>query len=239
MPHLLAAEVSPEQSYSEGHFAEAEKSWQSALHAHGNNWTARHNLSLALEQQSRWGEASAEAIAAFVQHPSDSAVRWNLAFAIDHAGFTPEVMTGFVADSPLHSMARLFSPAEWQRVMVLASALLACGVLVMLLRFYAPLGRWSSYAGAVIVVIAALSLALGLAALERYQETGDARSVIIWKPSLLRSIPTEVDAQQKTTPLTPGTIAIVDKTFLTWQRLSFPNGQTGWVRQEDIVKLWE
>jgi len=239
VPHLVAAEISAAQSYREARFADAEKSWQTALQAHANDWSARHNLSLTLEQQSRWGEASAQAIAAFVQHPSDPAVRWNLAFAIDHAGFTPEVITGFVADSPIHSVARLLSPAEWQRAMVLASVLLAAGLLLMLLRFYAPFGRWSTYTGMIVVVAAALSLALGWAALSKYQETGDARAVIIWKPSLLRSIPTEVDAQQKTTPLAPGTIAIVDKTFLTWQRLSFPNGQTGWVRQEDVVKLWE
>jgi hypothetical protein len=30
----------------------------------------------------------------------------------------------------------------------------------------------------------------------------------------------------------------VDRTFLGWARLAFPNGQTGWVRQEDIVWLY-
>jgi len=239
IPHIMAAELSGAQSYRSGNFADAEKAWQTNLQAHGNDWVARHNLSLALEQQSRWGEASAEAIAAFVQHPSDPAVRWNLAFAIDHAGFTPDVMTGFVADSPMHSLVRLLSPAEWQRAMVIASVLVAVGILLVLLRLYVPLGRWSTYTGSILAIAALIALALGWAALDRYQETGDIRAVILWKPSLLRSIPTEVDAQQKTTPLTPGTIAIIDKTFLTWQRLSFPNGQTGWVRQEDVVKLWE
>ena len=238
-PHAKAAEASGSQSYRSGDFAAAEKSWQTALQAHGNDWSARYNLSLALEQQSRWGEASAEAIAAFVQHPNDPAVRWNLAFAIDHAGFSPDVMTGFLSESPAYSVARLLSPAGWQRAMVIASTVFAIGILLILLRFYAPLGRWSSITGLAIAILSIGAFGFGAISLNRYQETGDTRSVIIWKPSLLRSIPTEVDAQQKTTPLAPGTIAIVDKNFLTWQRLSFPNGQTGWVRQEDVVRLWE
>ena len=36
-----------------------------------------------------------------------------------------------------------------------------------------------------------------------------------------------------------GALAVVDKTFLGWVRLSFENGQTGWVRQEDVVMLWQ
>ena len=238
-PHLVADEPDAAQNYRTGKFAEAEANWQHALQTHGNDWTARYNLSLALEQQSRWGEASSQAIAAFVQHPSDPAVRWNLAFAIDHAGFTPDIMTGFVTDSPTYSVAKLLSPAEWQRALVLAAAMLGASFVLYLLRYYLPLGRWSTGIAGVLLVVAIIGLALGWVALNRYQETGDTRAIIVWKPSLLRSIPTEVDAQQKTSALSPGTIAIVDKTFLTWQRLSFPNGQTGWVRQEDVVKLWE
>jgi len=31
----------------------------------------------------------------------------------------------------------------------------------------------------------------------------------------------------------------VDKTFLGWSRLVFDNGQTGWVRTDDLVSLWK
>ena len=37
----------------------------------------------------------------------------------------------------------------------------------------------------------------------------------------------------------PETIAIADHAFLGWKRLAFPNGQTGWVRQEALVPLWQ
>ena len=71
-----------------------------------------------------------------------------------------------------------------------------------------------------------------------YGDTADARAAIAWHQVLLRSIPTEADTQQKTSSLPAGSLAVVDKTFLGWVRLAFPNGQTGWVRQEDIVWLY-
>jgi hypothetical protein len=36
----------------------------------------------------------------------------------------------------------------------------------------------------------------------------------------------------------PGSVAVVTKTFLGWQQLTFENGQTGWVRKDDLVPLW-
>ena len=38
--------------------------------------------------------------------------------------------------------------------------------------------------------------------------------------------------------LAAGSVAIVDNTYLGWVRLSFENGQTGWVRKEDVVWFW-
>jgi hypothetical protein len=63
--------------------------------------------------------------------------------------------------------------------------------------------------------------------------------VIVGRTSTLRSIPTEADTSQKTSPLAAGSIALADREFLGWRRLTFENGQTGWVRKDDIVPLWK
>jgi hypothetical protein len=60
----------------------------------------------------------------------------------------------------------------------------------------------------------------------------------VWNATTLRSIPTEADTTQKTSPLSAGSIAVVEKTFLGWTKLSFPGGQTGWVRTEDLIRLY-
>jgi SH3-like domain-containing protein len=68
--------------------------------------------------------------------------------------------------------------------------------------------------------------------------TADRRAVIAWRAGTLRSIPTEADTTQKTTPLAAGTLAVVDTPLLSWVRLRFENGQTGWIRREEVIPLW-
>jgi hypothetical protein len=85
-----------------------------------------------------------------------------------------------------------------------------------------------------------LFTALGVFGIKTYGRAADTRAVITWRAGTLRSIPTEADTSQKTAPLAPGTVAVVDRIFpLGWVHLSFENGQTGWVRKEDVVGLWK
>lgn len=236
-PQLVADEGKP--LYDRGDFVGAETAWRQSLAAHGTDWIARHNLALALAQQSRWGEASAQATAAFVQHPRDASVQWHMTLFSDRTGFAPGSLSAFVHPSPVHSIALQFSPAEWQRVLVGAVALAVAGCAAFLFQAYFSLGRWPGVAGALLLGAAMLIGLAGAVSLNLYQEAGDVRAALVWKPSILRSIPTEADTTQKTSPLAAGSLAIVDKTFLGWSRLAFPNGQTGWVRQEDLVSLWK
>ena len=71
-----------------------------------------------------------------------------------------------------------------------------------------------------------------------YGPATDARAAIIWRAGTLRSIPTEADTAQKTTPLAAGSLAQIDKSFLGWRHLRFEAGQSGWVRNEDLVPIW-
>jgi hypothetical protein len=68
----------------------------------------------------------------------------------------------------------------------------------------------------------------------------DTRAVVVWRAGILRSIPTEADVSQKTTPLPAGSVAIADKAFLglRWIRIAFPNGETGWIPRGEAVFLW-
>ena len=90
-----------------------------------------------------------------------------------------------------------------------------------------------------LAALSVLILAAGILSLRLYSPTHDLRAALVWRQTTLRSIPTEADTAQKTTPLSAGSIAIVDKNYLGWSRLAFPNGQTGWVRNEDLRHLWQ
>lgn len=235
IPSSFAADA--RASYDKGDFAAAESFWNDAIEASPTDWTARHNLALVLVQQNRWNEASGHALAAFVQQPQNPAVRWNLQFTLKGAGLHPAEVMPLLDTDPLHSLARLASPAVWQRLLIAAVWLASLSLGFWLWLAYGRRDRlkpaaWILFGLSLVVAIASA------ASLHLYGPLADARAVFVAKPTTLRSIPTELDAPQKSSALTPGLVATTDKNFLGWQRLVFPNGQTGWVRRADIVPLW-
>ena len=236
LPSLRAEDAAV--AYRRGDFAAAEKTWQAAVAKDPADPGARYNLSLALAQQDRWDLAMAHATAAFVQAPDKEAIRWQFALAGEKAGFLPAPLAAFPHPGPLQSLALLASPGVWQ-AWLFGAAILVAGSLGLLLfgayRSPSRLRRWCSYTLLILGILLAMAAVLGGYA---YGETADARAVIVWHGSVLRSIPTEADTSQKTTTLAAGSVAVMDKAFLGWVRLSFDNGQTGWVRKDDVVALW-
>jgi hypothetical protein len=236
-PRLLAAD--PAEAYRKGDFAGAAGAWTERLGTDPLDWSARHNLSLALAQQDRWAEAAVQASSAFLQRPSDTAVRRQLALACDKADFVPEPLDFLMQSGPVQSLARLESPGGWQRAGIAASALAAAALALALASAYGrPRGPWVVPAAATLLVLA---LALGAASFVGYRSYGilaDTRAVVVWRSGTLRSIPSEADVSQKTTTLAAGTSAIVDKSFLGWVRLSFANGESGWVAASEVIYIW-
>ena len=230
---------SPEAAYRAGDFAAAEEAWRAAIKAEPTDWIARHDLSLALAQRDENAEAVAQAAAAFVQHPQAPAVHWHLTMAAEKAGFAPAPLLPFLKEGPAASIAALASPAGWQRYLIVAAFVVAAGLAGMLYNAYGRRSRAIGWLGLGVVGVAALAGVVSIYGIVAYGDVADVRAVVAHQGGALRSIPTEADTTQKTTTLSPGAVAIVDKTFLgTWDHLVFSNGQTGWVRQEDVVPLW-
>ncbi len=236
-PRLHAAD--PADAYAKGDYASAADAWGAQLASDPLDWSARHNLSLALSQQDRWAEAAVQASAAFIQNPSDPASRRQLALVCDKADFVPQPLDALTQSGPMESLARMQSPGGWQRTAVASSVLAAAALALALASAYGrPRRAW-----ALPVAIAALAIALcaGAASFLGYRAYGimaDTRAVVVWRSGTLRSIPTEADVSQKTTALAAGSTAIADKPFLGWIRLSFPNGESGWVAASEIIYLW-
>jgi hypothetical protein len=92
-----------------------------------------------------------------------------------------------------------------------------------------------SFAVLGLAALVALSAWIGF---RSYGIAADSRAVVAWRPGTLRSIPTEADVSQKTSPLPAGSVAVAEKTYLDWIRLGFANGQTGWVRKGEVIGLW-
>ncbi len=235
-PSLRAEDAAA--AYRRGDFSAAEKTWSAAVAKDPSDPGARHNLSLALAQQDRWDLAMAHATAAFVQQPASERIRWQFALAAEKSGYLPAPLAAFAHPGPLQSLALLASPGGWQGWLLAASALVAFALGLLIFGAYrspSRLRRWGAFTALLLGVLLAVTAVLGLRA---YGETADASAVIVWRAGVLRSIPTEADTSQKTTPLPAGSVALVDKEFIDWRRLAFDNGQTGWVRKDDLVGLW-
>jgi hypothetical protein len=229
----------PQGAYLGGRFEAAAQAWGEQVGANPKDWAARHNLSLALAQLDRWGEAAAQASVAFVQSASDPAVRRQLSFACEKAGFVPEPVEALLQPGPLQALARLDSPGGWERKGAAAAAAAATSLALLLACTYGLLrGPWAPRAGAAALVLSLLAGGACLAAHRAYGIAADDRAVIVWRAGTLRSVPTEADVSQKTTPLPAGSAAVADKSFLGWIRLCFPNGETGWVARTEVVYLW-
>jgi hypothetical protein len=226
-------------AYRKGDFPAAEKAWRAALGPAPTDWIARHNLSLALAQQDRAGEAAAQAAAAFVQRPTDPAVRWHFANVAEKAGTVPAPLAGFFNPGPRHALAQLASPAGWQFVLIAAAWGVAFALGLLLARSYGYLRRLPAAAPLAILIASLLVAAAATTGFLTYGLAARSEAVITTRNATLHSIPTEADTAQKKTPLAAGSLAAVDKTFLGWRRLAFDHGQTGWVRQDDLVPLWK
>lgn len=229
----------PGSAYRRGDFAEAERGWRAAVAHDPTDWTLRHNLSLALAQQNRWEEAAAQATAAFVQQPENASVRWQFALACDKAGFVPDALAAFLPAGPVQDLAALLSPGGWQWAGVVAAFLCALALAGLLAAGYGVgAGRWGQRAALLLLGAAIILAGAAATSWRAFGATHDAAAVIVWHAGTLRSIPTEADTTQKTTTLGAGSVAVIDKTFLGWVRLSFDNGQTGWVRRDEVVGIW-
>jgi hypothetical protein len=68
-------------AYQKGEFAAAEAAWRTELAKNPTDAHLRYNVALALAQQDRWTESTAQALSAFVNDPSNPAIRWQFNLA--------------------------------------------------------------------------------------------------------------------------------------------------------------
>lgn len=238
LPALAAqARADAWSDYAAGKFSAAEQAWRRALPADA---AGKHDVSLALAQQGRWGDAALYASAAFVRDPAQAQIQAQFSAACERSSIDPGPLSRFLAPGPMSRAAEKASPAVWQRLVVACSWLAALGLGLLLLTGYRiARSPWWPIAG---LALFAAGLFVGLGAwagARAYGSAGDARALWVVRPAVMRSIPTEVLAGQMSTPLPPGSIGIPDKTFLSWTRLRFDDGSTGWVRRADLAPLWK
>lgn len=225
-------------AYRQAQFAAAESAWRAQVAAAPSDWAARHNLGLALAQQDRWGEAVGQWTGAFLLAPRSDTTRWDLALGLQNSGLAPTELVELSRGKGRFALARVASPGAWQVWLIVASFLIGAALVVLLLRGYRRVGGWARPAAMSTILAAILLAAAANFSLRAYGDLAHPAAALVWRAALLRSIPTEADSTQKTSPLSAGSIAIADRTFLEWTHLTFAGGQAGWVRSDDVVRLY-
>jgi len=225
-------------AYKRGDFAAAERGWQTTVKAEPTDWTTRHNLGLALAQQDLWAEATAHWTSAFLLNSRAAATRWDLALGLQRSGLAQPELVELSRGEGRFKVARFATPGEWQLLLVGAALLLAAALIVLLLQGYKRIGGWGKPVALTTILLAMLLAAAATFSLHAYGPLADPSAVFVWRAGTLRSIPTEADTAQKTSPLSAGSIAVAEKTFLGWTKLAFPGGQSGWVRTDDLIALY-
>jgi hypothetical protein len=226
------------EAYKRGDFATAETEWRKAVTTNPTDWTARHNLGLALAQQDRWAEATAYWTSASLLNVRADATRWDLALGLQRSGLAPAELVEFSRGEGAHQLARWATPAEWQLVLAAAALLLGAAIIMLLLRGYGRIRAWARPVAVVATLIAMLLAGAATFSLQTYGSLADPNVVIVYKAASLWSIPTEADTTQKMSPLSAGSIAVTDGTFLTWTKLKFAGGQSGWTQTENLIALY-
>ena len=226
------------EAYKRGDFAAAEAAWRKTLGTAPSDWTARHNLGLALAQQDRWAEATAHWTSAFLLNARAETTRWDLALGLQRSGMAPPELVELSRGEGRFKFVRVATPGEWQLALVLAALLLAVALILLLLQGYRRIGGWGKPVALTTSLLAVLLAAAATLSLHAYGTLAEPEAALVWRASTLRSIPTDADTSQKSSPLSAGSVAVCEKTFLGWTKLSFAGGQTGWARTEDLIKLY-
>ncbi len=228
----------PADAYKRGEFPAAEADWRKTLESSPSDWATRHNLGLALAQQDRWAEAAAQWTGAFLLNPRSDLTRYDLALGLQRSGLAPSELVEFSRGKNRFKLARMASAGEWEIVLFVAALLLAAAVIILLVQGYRRTLAWAKPTALGISLVAVLLAVLATLSLRVYGPLAEPEAAMVWKASTLFSIPTEADTTQKTSPLSAGSLAVVEKTFLGWSKLQFPGGQIGWVHSEDLVKVY-
>ena len=234
-PGPRAAAEAPSEPYTAGDFPAAATAARETLAAAPLDWAARHNLALALAQQGSWDEAAAHAYAARLQAPRAPETTRLAEVLAPRATF----------QAPrLPSAARLLTIREWQTLALASAVLLLLAPAAFIIAAYRTSAAKSTGGLGLVLRISsfgfpALALAAALLALHAHGPLTHPEAVLVWKTATLRAVPTDAGEQKITASLPAGTIARVDKVFLGWRRLVLPDGNTGWVRIEPLVGLWQ
>ncbi|MDQ8199319.1 BatD family protein [Pelagicoccus enzymogenes] len=231
-------DLEPAELYQQGKFEQAAAQWLGALDSEPQVVEHRYNAGLAFAQMGDWPRAWAYWTSAFCLDPSDENVAWNLRIAHQNTSAYDPVLQSLIEGEGLYRIVRLRSPSAWQTLSQQAIWALGIFLFAAILTIYVkPLRRASAYL-LVLAVLSGLFAYFSAWALSKYEALGEPDSILVVAEAPLLSIPTDLQAEQVSSVVAEGTIVTRQKSFLGWVKIELPNGESGWLRQENLLPLY-
>jgi hypothetical protein len=234
---LQAAEA--RDAYREGNFAEARDAWLAHLRRQPDDWAARTNVALACAQMDAWAASNAHATSAMLLNPRDADVRRQLRLAATHLDGVDSAIRRLVAPDWYDLPVVWLSPGEWQNLIIGGAGVIGVALLALIGSLYLRGARAAARAtGQAMVAVGSLVITFSIAALWRYGTLADPHAAMVVEAVQLHSIPSDAADKQKNVPITPGTVVVIERNFLGWDRVTTRGGTSGWLRRESLVPFY-
>lgn len=230
--------ANPVDLYREGAYTQAETAWREDVSNAPRDAIARNNLALALAQQDRWSEANAHWTAAYTLDPSNQTIRWNLRAGLSRASGMQPRLAELIEARGLDWLATRFTPGSWNHIQAGGAVLAALGLALSVFGWFRRL-RPALIAAPFALILGTIGLGFGTVSILQYGVLADPAAVVVSEDSILRSIPTDLADAQASRSLPAGEIGRVNGAFLGWLRLELDSKETGWVRADVLVPVYQ
>lgn len=229
----------PAAAYQAGQFAEARKLWLEELSERPGDWLAHHNVALTYAQEGLWGGAAGHWTAARVLNPGHPAVEAGVRLSLAQIEGIDPALRRILAGSRADRLAGKFSVAQWERLSVAGALVAAAGLGLAVFSLYRVRPKLWLGAGLGLAVLGGATAGTGAFSVERYGPLGDPLVAFVTAVAELRSIPSDIITNQQSATLHPGTLVVVDRTFLSWDHILADNGVEGWIRADHLLWLYQ
>jgi hypothetical protein len=209
-----------------------------ALQLNWNDWAAHYNLAAAYMQQQRWNASVAHGTIAFLQNPASRVAQDNLRFAMTQTQRPDPTLHRLLSGYWYERMATWMSPAQWQRLALFASLVLAAGLTLLVLHMYRPLQRPLLFSARGVIAAGALVLLMSAQGWGTYDRLADPRAAILVQSLEISPEPSDLTPREKSSPALAGSIVQMRRGFLTWQQVQVREDLTGWVRRDTLMPFY-
>jgi hypothetical protein len=202
------------------------------------DWVERERAARSAVSEEQWGAATAHWTAAYLVAPRERPVEEGLRAALAKMEIPETHLVRLLNGRWDERVASRLSPAEWGRVARLGAIATSVALLALVGWVYFGRGRRPRQVFLVAAVLAGGISVFAWESFRRYGPLADARAAMSVRPAELRAIPSEIGARQPAATLTPGTVVVVDRSFLGWEHVTVRGDLTGWIRTEQAVWLY-